>query len=89
MPARELHPRRPLFGGRDAHRRFRVHNGHDGDLLSDYGEWLEELAPHTPASHYFLCRTGEDNADALMRRQIMDREAVRAVTEGRRDTGIR
>ena len=50
--------------------------------------WLEELAPHAPTSQYWHNRTGEDNADAHLKRQVMGREVVVAVTEGRLDFGI-
>jgi len=46
---------------------------------------LEKLAPHAPASHYHHNRTGEDNADAQLKRQIMGREVVVAVTQGKLD----
>ena len=53
----------------------------------DYDDWLEELAPHDPVSKYRHNRTGEDNADAHMKRQIMGREVVVAITNGRLDFG--
>jgi len=56
-------------------------------LLQDYEGWLEELAPHAPTSHYRHSRTGEDNGDAHLRRQVMGREVVVAVTDGRLDFG--
>jgi secondary thiamine-phosphate synthase enzyme len=56
-------------------------------LLSDYEKWLEELAPHAPTSQYLHNRTGEDNADAHLKRQIMGRQVVVAVTNGRLDFG--
>ena len=49
--------------------------------------WLEKLAPHEPVGHYHHNRTGEDNADAHMKRQIMGREAVVAVIKGKLDFG--
>ena len=49
--------------------------------------WLEEIAPHAPTSHYRHNRTGEDNADAHMKRQIMGREVVVAITKGKLDFG--
>ena len=62
-------------------------NDDESGLHSDYDEWLEHLAPHEPVSHYRHNRTGEDNADAHMKRQIMGREVVVAVTGGRLDFG--
>ena len=56
-------------------------------LHADYEKWLEELAPHAPTSQYLHNRTGEDNADAHMKRQVMGREVVVAVTNGRLDFG--
>jgi secondary thiamine-phosphate synthase enzyme len=54
---------------------------------TDYEKWLEGLAPHAPISQYRHNDTGEDNADAHMKRQIMGREVVVAVTNGRLDFG--
>jgi secondary thiamine-phosphate synthase enzyme len=62
-------------------------NDDEGGLLRDYDEWLEKLAPHEPVGSYRHNRTGEDNADAHMKRQIMGREVVVAVTEGKLDLG--
>jgi secondary thiamine-phosphate synthase enzyme len=62
-------------------------NDDERGLLADYEEWLEELAPHEPVSQYRHNRTGEDNADAHLKRQIMGREVVVAVTHGRLDFG--
>jgi secondary thiamine-phosphate synthase enzyme len=62
-------------------------NDNEQGLLADYEDWLEQLAPHEPVSHYRHNRTGEDNADAHLKRQIMGREVVVAVTEGRLDFG--
>ncbi|MBN2586099.1 MAG: YjbQ family protein [Candidatus Fermentibacteraceae bacterium] len=56
-------------------------------LLEDYDLWLEELAPHEPVSRYRHNRTGEDNGDAHLKRQIMGREVVVAVTGGKLDLG--
>ena len=56
-------------------------------LHSDYENWLEELAPHEPISRYRHSRTGEDNRDAHLKRQIMGREVVVAITGGRLDFG--
>lgn len=62
-------------------------NDDESGLLHDYDEWLEVLAPHEPVNHYRHNNTGEDNADAHIKRQIMGREIVVAVTEGRLDFG--
>jgi secondary thiamine-phosphate synthase enzyme len=62
-------------------------NDDEQGLLSDYERWLESLAPHAPVSQYEHNRTGEDNADAHLKRQLMGREVVVAVTEGRLDFG--
>jgi len=56
-------------------------------LLHDYDAWLERLAPHEPITRYDHNRTGEDNADAHMKRQIMGREVVIAITKGKLDFG--
>ncbi|MCP5522600.1 MAG: YjbQ family protein [Verrucomicrobiales bacterium] len=62
-------------------------NDDEQGLLHDYDVWLEELAPHEPVAHYHHNRTGEDNADAHLKRQIMGREVVVAITQGRLDFG--
>ncbi len=62
-------------------------NDNERGLHEDYKRWLEELAPHEPISHYKHNRTGEDNGDAHHKRQIMGREVVIAITEGRLDLG--
>ena len=62
-------------------------NDDERGLHSDYEDWLEELAPHAPTSQYLHNRTGEDNADAHLKRQIMGREVVVAITDGRLDFG--
>ncbi len=62
-------------------------NDNEGGLHHDYEEWLEGLAPHEPVSRYWHNRTGEDNADAHLKRQVMGREVVIAITEGRLDFG--
>ncbi len=62
-------------------------NDHESGLWSDYQNWLEKLAPHSPISQYMHNRTGEDNGDAHLKRQVMGREVVVAVTEGRLDFG--
>jgi secondary thiamine-phosphate synthase enzyme len=62
-------------------------NDDESGLHRDYERWLEQLAPHEPVSQYDHNRTGEDNADAHLKRQIMGREVVVAVTAGRFDFG--
>jgi len=62
-------------------------NDDEPGLHQDYEKWLEGLAPHEPVSRYHHNRTGEDNGDAHLKRQIMGREVVVAVTEGRLDFG--
>jgi len=62
-------------------------NDDERGLHQDYDDWLERLAPHEPVSQYRHNRTGEDNADAHLKRQIMGREVVVAVTDGRLDFG--
>ena len=62
-------------------------NDAEQGLLDDYEVWLEKLAPHSPTSQYRHNRTGEDNADAHMKRQIMGREVVVAITKGKLDFG--
>ena len=62
-------------------------NDNESGLHQDYDDWLEELAPHSPTGQYLHNRTGEDNADAHMKRQIMGREVVVAITNGRLDFG--
>jgi secondary thiamine-phosphate synthase enzyme len=62
-------------------------NDNESGLHHDYEIWLEKLAPHEPISQYWHNRTGEDNADAHMKRQVMGREVVVAVTNGRLDFG--
>ena len=62
-------------------------NDDESGLHQDYEDWLEGLAPHEPISHYRHNRTGEDNGDAHLKRQIMGREVVVAVTNGRLDFG--
>jgi secondary thiamine-phosphate synthase enzyme len=62
-------------------------NDDESGLLEDYDDWLETLAPHEPISRYRHNRTGEDNGDAHLKRQIMGREVVVAVTDGRLDFG--
>jgi secondary thiamine-phosphate synthase enzyme len=62
-------------------------NDDEGGLHHDYDEWLEKLAPHEPVSGYWHNHTGEDNADAHIKRQVMGREVVVAITNGRMDFG--
>jgi secondary thiamine-phosphate synthase enzyme len=62
-------------------------NDDESGLHADYETWLEQLAPHEPLSAYLHNRTGEDNADAHLKRQVMGREVVVAVTQGRLDFG--
>jgi secondary thiamine-phosphate synthase enzyme len=62
-------------------------NDDESGLLHDYEVLLERLAPHEPVSQYWHNRTGEDNADAHLKRQLMGREVVVAVTKGRLDFG--
>jgi secondary thiamine-phosphate synthase enzyme len=62
-------------------------NDDEPGLHQDYDDWLEELAPHEPIGRYRHNRTGEDNGDAHLKRQIMGREVVVAVTSGRLDFG--
>lgn len=62
-------------------------NDDESGLHQDYEEWLEHLAPHEPVSRYRHNRTGEDNGDAHLKRQIMGREVVVAVTRGKLDFG--
>ena len=63
-----------------------INDAEDG-LLHDYEVWLEKLAPHAPTAQYRHNRTGEDNADAHLKRQIMGREVVVAITKGKLDFG--
>jgi secondary thiamine-phosphate synthase enzyme len=62
-------------------------NDDESGLHSDYEKWLEKLAPHEPVSQYRHNDTGEDNADAHLKRQVMGREVVVAVTKGQLDFG--
>jgi secondary thiamine-phosphate synthase enzyme len=62
-------------------------NDDESGLHEDYGNWLEKSAPHLPTSAYAHNRTGEHNADAHMKRQIMGREVVIAVTNSKLDFG--
>ncbi len=62
-------------------------NDDEPGLHADYEEWLEKLAPHEPIERYRHNRTGEDNGDAHLKRQVMGRDVVVAVTGGRLDFG--
>jgi secondary thiamine-phosphate synthase enzyme len=62
-------------------------NDNESGLHQDYEKWLEELAPHEPIRQYRHNDTGEDNADAHLKRQVMGREVVVAVTNGKLDFG--
>lgn len=62
-------------------------NDDESGLHHDFEVWLERLAPHAPTSQYEHNRTGEDNADAHLKRQIMGREVVVAITKGKLDLG--
>jgi secondary thiamine-phosphate synthase enzyme len=62
-------------------------NDDEPGLHQDYEEWLEQLAPHEPVARYRHNRTGEDNGDAHLKRQVMGREVVVAITDGKPDFG--
>ena len=62
-------------------------NDNESGLHQDYEKWLEKLAPHEPVSQYEHNNTGEDNADAHLKRQVMGREVVVAITKGNLDFG--
>ena len=62
-------------------------NDNESGLHQDYEKWLEALAPHEPIDQYDHNKTGEDNADAHLKRQIMGREVVVAITSGKLDFG--
>ncbi len=62
-------------------------NDNESGLHKDYEKWLEELAPHAPIDQYDHNKTGEDNADAHLKRQVMGREVVVAITNGELDFG--
>jgi len=62
-------------------------NDDESGLHQDYERWLEKLAPHEPINQYLHNRTGEDNGDAHLKRQIMGREVVVAITGGKLDFG--
>ena len=62
-------------------------NDNESGLHQDYERWVETLAPHEPVSKYEHNKTGEDNADAHLKRQVMGREVVIAITKGQLDFG--
>jgi secondary thiamine-phosphate synthase enzyme len=62
-------------------------NDNEDGLHEDFRKWLEDLAPHNPINQYRHNDTGEDNADAHLKRQIMGREVVIAITNGKLDFG--
>jgi secondary thiamine-phosphate synthase enzyme len=62
-------------------------NDNESGLIQDFDDFLEGIAPHEPISHYRHNRTGEDNGDAHIKRQVMGREVVVAVTKGKLDFG--
>ena len=62
-------------------------NDDESGLHQDYEKWLEALAPHEPINQYEHNTTGEDNADAHLKRQIMGREVIIAITGGKLDFG--
>ena len=62
-------------------------NDNESGLHNDYEKWLESLAPHQPVDQYQHNDTGEDNADAHLKRQIMGREVTIAITNGKLDFG--
>jgi secondary thiamine-phosphate synthase enzyme len=62
-------------------------NDDESGLHRDYEKWLEHLAPHSPTGQYLHNQTGEDNADAHLKRQVMGREVVIAITNGKLDFG--
>lgn len=62
-------------------------NDDERGLHRDFYIWLEKIAPHAPTSQYYHNNTGEDNADAHLKRQIMGREVIVAITQGKLDFG--
>ncbi len=62
-------------------------NDDEPGLHRDYARWLEQLAPHAPTTRYDHNQTGEDNGDAHLKRQVMGREVVVAITGGKLDFG--
>ncbi len=62
-------------------------NDNENGLINDFDDFLENLAPHEPTDHYRHNRTGENNADAHLKRTVMGRECVVAITKGKLDFG--
>jgi len=62
-------------------------NDDESGLHNDFKKWLETLAPHTPLTQYCHNDTGEENADSHLKRQIMGREVIIAITQGKLDLG--
>ncbi|MGC1133695.1 MAG: secondary thiamine-phosphate synthase enzyme YjbQ [Nitrososphaeraceae archaeon] len=62
-------------------------NDNESGLHQDFDKWLEKLAPHAPTDQYEHNEMGEDNADAHLKRQIMGREVIVAITNGKLDFG--
>jgi secondary thiamine-phosphate synthase enzyme len=62
-------------------------NDDERGLHLDFEKWLQKIAPHLPIEQYSHNSTGEDNADAHLKRQIMGRETVVAITRGKLDFG--
>lgn len=62
-------------------------NDNESDLHEDFDIWLEKIAPHAPIKQYRHNETGEDNADAHLKRQVMGREVIIAITNGKLDFG--
>ena len=62
-------------------------NDDESGLHQDYEKWLEKLAPHEPVSQYLHNRTGEDNADAHLKRTIMGHQVILPITDGKLDLG--
>ncbi|TLX67139.1 MAG: YjbQ family protein [Thaumarchaeota archaeon] len=62
-------------------------NDDERGLHSDFEKWLQRLAPHLPTEQYMHNDTGEDNANAHLKRQIMGRETIVAITDGKLDFG--
>jgi secondary thiamine-phosphate synthase enzyme len=62
-------------------------NDNESGLHQDFDKWLEKLAPHAPTDQYKHNETGEDNADAHLKRQIMGREVIVAISNGKLDFG--
>ena len=62
-------------------------NDNESGLHEDFDIWLEKIAPHAPIKQYRHNETGEDNADAHLKRQVMGREVIVAITNGKLDFG--